>query len=188
MTNPDARRQRLLVQEAGEELVIYDQDRRRVHRLNRAAALVWRSCDGENTVADLAMRLHNELSPHANEHWVWQALERLERARLLKEPVTRSGGGRRVSRRQALGTLARTAPLLILLPVVATMVVPSRVWADGPDDENCDGDTCTDACPDQCKRDSDCPREKPDCMIVQCNHKDCTKCTKRICTKEGTPR
>ncbi len=54
---PQARQDKLLVQEVGDELVVYDQKRHVAHSLNRTAALVWQNCDGQRTVADLAALL-----------------------------------------------------------------------------------------------------------------------------------
>jgi hypothetical protein len=182
MKNPEARRHRLLIQEAGAELVLYDQERHRVHRLNRTAALVWQCCDGVNTVADLATRLRTELSPAANEKWVWQALGRLGKAHLLKEPVAPSAEAGGITRRQLLGSLPRTAAVLALLPVVATMLSPSPLRAQDPCEEN----PCVRACRDRCKSNADCPRGNPVCRLVACNNKHCP-CMERRCTKEVTP-
>ena len=186
MKNPEARRHRLLIREAGEDLVLYDQDRHRVHRLNRTAALVWQSCDGVNTVADLAKRLRTELSPAANEKWVWQALGRLGKARLLKEPVKQPAGVGDITRRQLLGSLPRTAALLALLPVVATMLSPSPLRAQPPPFD-CDQNPCLEACKDKCKTNADCPRGNPFCVLLPCNNPNCPNCPERRCVKEVTP-
>jgi hypothetical protein len=185
MKNPEARRHRLLIQDAGEELVLYDQDRHRAHRLNRAAALVWQNCDGVNTVADLTTRLRAELSPVANEKWVWQALGRLGKAHLLKETVAPPAGAASLTRRQLLGSLPRTAALLALLPVVATMLTPSPLGA-GPPPFDCDENPCVNACKDMCKSNADCPPGNPVCRVLDCQNPNCP-CPQRRCTKEVTP-
>src|SRR5438128_2933171 len=79
---PEARREDLLLEEVGDEFVIYDLQRHRVHQLNRAATLVWQSCDGRKTVAQLRRILQNELNPAADDAIVWQALDRLGKAHL----------------------------------------------------------------------------------------------------------
>src|SRR5262245_14317764 len=104
---PDARREQLLLQEVGEEFVVYDLQRHRVHQLNRSAALVWRSCDGHKTVADLTKLLKMELDPAADEAIVWKALDGLGKARLLREPVRQTGAAS-MTRRQALRKFGRT--------------------------------------------------------------------------------
>ena len=85
---PDARREEILLEELGDELVIYDLQRHRVHQLNRTAALVWRCCDGHKTVAQLRKILQKEVSPAANDAIVYSALDRLGKAHLLRQAVT----------------------------------------------------------------------------------------------------
>ena len=50
----NARRENLIVKDLGGEVVVYDEATSEAHELNRSAALVWRHCDGQNSVADLA--------------------------------------------------------------------------------------------------------------------------------------
>jgi hypothetical protein len=125
---PQARQDQLLMREVGDELVVYDQERHRAHRLNRTAALVWRHCDGQTTVAELAELLHHEFNLPANEEVIWLALDRLEKAHLLQERLPRSTKAAGVSRRQVMRRLGRTAAVA-LLPVVATLVAPTPAMA-----------------------------------------------------------
>jgi hypothetical protein len=126
---PRARKHQLLVQEVGDELVVYDQERHQVHRLNRTAALVWRHCDGQTTVAELAALLATESNLPADEELAWLALRQLEKADLLQQPPTRPAGGTRVTRRQLLAKLGRTAAVALLVPVVMTIVAPTPAMA-----------------------------------------------------------
>src|SRR5438132_14004532 len=97
---PHARQEGILAQDIGDETVIYDQERHKVHRLNRTARLVWQSCDGQKTVADLAGILHRDLDLPADDSVVWLALDRLEKAHLLKERLSRPEEAGAISRRQ----------------------------------------------------------------------------------------
>ena len=47
-----ARQNGLVVQEMPGEVLVYDLDSNKAHCLNESAATVWRSCDGNNSVAD----------------------------------------------------------------------------------------------------------------------------------------
>jgi hypothetical protein len=181
---PDARRERLLLEEVGDELVLYDLRRHRVHQLNRTAALVWQHCDGQRTVAELTKLLQNELDPAINEVLVWQALERLGKAHVLREPLPRQAGAARLTRRQALRKLGQTAALALLMPVITSILAPSPLRADG--ENNCDNHPCEDACEDQCKKDKDCPKSTPVCRLLSCTRSGCTRCTQRRCTKKST--
>ncbi len=51
---PRARREGLLEETVGEELLLYDQDSHTAHCLSPIAAYVWRHCDGEHDLTDLA--------------------------------------------------------------------------------------------------------------------------------------
>jgi hypothetical protein len=109
--------------------VVYDRERHRVHRLNRAAALVWRHCDGKTTVAELAALLQRELGQPANEEVVWLTLDRLEKAHLLQRKVAQPSGAASPSRRQMLRRLARTAAVALVVPVVTTIIAPTPARA-----------------------------------------------------------
>ena len=84
--NPKARQDDLLMEEVADELVVYDQQRKLAHSLNRTAALVWRHCDGQRSITDLAKLLRAELDPVADEDLVLVAIDRLEASHLLEEP------------------------------------------------------------------------------------------------------
>lgn len=48
------KRNNLIIHEIDDEILLYDPDQDRTHRLNASAALVWRACDGARTVEDIA--------------------------------------------------------------------------------------------------------------------------------------
>ncbi len=87
LMTPRARQAQLLVKPIGDQLVVYDQARYRLHLLNQTVALVWRHCNGQRTVAELAALVSRELDVAADEDVVWLALEELQSAQLLEEPV-----------------------------------------------------------------------------------------------------
>ena len=51
---PRMREQGLVVDDLPDEVLVYDLDRHQAHCLNRTAALVWRHCDGQTTVKEIA--------------------------------------------------------------------------------------------------------------------------------------
>jgi hypothetical protein len=146
---PHARQDNLLVREVGDELVVYDQERHRAHRLNRTATLVWRRCDGQTTVAEMAALLQSELNLVAvDEGLVWLALDRLEKAHLLR-PWRRPAKAAGITRRQVARQLAGTAAVA-LLPVVATLVAPTPALAQSPVADACIfKDDCESVCSDK---------------------------------------
>ena len=126
---PRAREDRLVVQELPDEVLVYDLTRHKAHCLNRTAALIWRHCDGQTTVAEMATLLQKELKSPVDEAVVWLALERLGRARLLHERVTPPAGAARFSRREVIRKLVLVGGLSVLLPVVSSIVAPTAAQA-----------------------------------------------------------
>jgi Coenzyme PQQ synthesis protein D (PqqD) len=103
-----------------DELLVYDQDREKGHCLNAVSALVWRRCDGSNSLEDLARIVSQELGVPEPEAVVGLALEQLGRRHLLVEAPHPLTPDARVSRREALKKLGFAAALLPLIMTVAT--------------------------------------------------------------------
>src|SRR2546423_10979264 len=106
MLLPEARRYHLVVQDVGDEVIVFDQERHLAHSLNRTLALVWRHCDGQTSVPTLAALVAREIGLPADEEVVWAALERLERAQLLVAPVARLTPTSVVTRRDFVRNVA----------------------------------------------------------------------------------
>jgi hypothetical protein len=121
---PRARQDELVVEELPDETLVYDLKRHKARCLNRTAALVWRHCDGQTSVADVAALLEEQLAIPTDEAVVWMALDRLSRAHLLTEPVKLPADRAQYSRRQMLRTLRRAAGISLLLPVIESIVAP----------------------------------------------------------------
>ena len=54
------RRPDLMTRALDDELVIFDQDKGQVHRLNPTAAYVWNCCDGRHTPTEIAKNLADD--------------------------------------------------------------------------------------------------------------------------------
>jgi hypothetical protein len=126
---PRARADGLLVEELANELVIYDKVRNRAHSLNRAAALVWKQCDGKTTVESIAARLRNEFEMEIDDGLVWSALDGLGKAGLLRERIEMPPDLSVLSRREVGSQLARIGGISLLLPVVTSIVAPTPAEA-----------------------------------------------------------
>lgn len=127
---PAARRENLVVKTIADEVLVYDLEHHRAHRLNGAASAVWRLCDGTRTAGEIAAAARDRGAPVAPEA-VDYALAELGRARLLAAPVARAG----LTRRQLVQRLGTAAAL----PLVASLVAPTAAQA-----QSClqDGDAC----------------------------------------------
>jgi hypothetical protein len=113
-SQPRARKDGLLEETVGEELLLYDQNSHTAHCLSPTAACVWRHCDGELGVAGLA-----ELAG-ASENLVADALHELREKDLLDaEPQLTQSTIPGISRREAIGRVvgigaaAAAAPLIV---------------------------------------------------------------------------
>jgi hypothetical protein len=139
--NPAARREGVLVRELPGELLVYEQHEHRAHCLNRTAATVFRSADGTRSVADLARLLAPQADPAESEAVVAEALALLADAGLLESAAPSGGWSRREWVRRA-GVAAA-----VLLPVVASILVPSPAEAAATCVGNCtskpDGTPCS---------------------------------------------
>jgi hypothetical protein len=139
--NPVARREGILVRELPGELLVYERGEHRAHCLNRTAATVFQNADGTRTLADLARLLAPQGDPAEGEEVVKETLARLSEAGLLEAGEVAHGCSRREwVRRAGIGAA-------ILLPAVASIVVPSPAEAAATCVSNCtgkaDGTPCT---------------------------------------------
>lgn len=119
---PRAREDGLLVETVGEELLLYDQDSHIAHCLSPIAACVWRHCDGEHDVTELAHLAG------VREDLVAEALREMRGKDLLDtEPELMQGTGRRLSRRDAIGRVARYGAAAAAAPLIvsATAATPA---------------------------------------------------------------
>ena len=121
---PRARTNQLVTRDLGDELLVYDLERHKAYCLNRVAMQVFRHCDGETTIPDMAHRVGNALGLPIDDHAVRLGLMRLEKAHLLDGP------GRQIlytSRREMLRTLGRAA--VVVVPLVTAITVPTSAQA-----------------------------------------------------------
>ena len=116
--HPSARTADLLVEEFGDELLIYDQRSDEAHCLTSAASRVRGACDGSTPVERLgpALRL--------DEATVARALEELDACGLLD-----SGPATGVTRREATAKLARIGAAVVSAPLIYSIAAPAPAMA-----------------------------------------------------------
>jgi len=120
--NPVARQAGLVVQEMPDEVLVYDMDTNKAHCLNRSAALVWKSCDGNNSVVDIMRQFEQSGGGKVTEDFVWLAIDQLHENGLLEGKVTPRFAGQ--SRRQVLKTIGLAS--VVAVPVIASLVAPQN--------------------------------------------------------------
>jgi hypothetical protein len=120
---PFARTDQLIVQEVPNEVLVYDLDRHKAHCLNRTSAIVWKHCDGQTTVGQLARLLEREMNTPVETDVVWLALKQLEKFHLLQERVPQAKG---VSRRDLI---LKYAPATLAVPLILSISSPTAAQA-----------------------------------------------------------
>jgi hypothetical protein len=119
---------RITVQEVDTETLVYDERTHKAWCLNRSSACVWRLCDGQNTVAEIAAVASAELESAVTEDLVLLTLEELR-----KKGLVESGAAeilpQGISRRQMMGRIGLAAAAL--LPVVAALTAPPAMAQSG---------------------------------------------------------
>ncbi len=122
---PEARQSQLVVRELEGEVLVYDLERDTALCLNQTAATVWKYCDGERTVDEIAVCVGAALGFEADQQVVWYALDQLSKDHLLEESAVPVENGSGLTRRQLL---KRVGVMAAAVPVVTAITAPTA-WA-----------------------------------------------------------
>ena len=145
---PKMRKNGLVVQALGDEVLVYDWDRHRAHCLSRTAAAVWEHCDGKRTLEEIAELMALEFETPVAQDVVRLGLHQLRKARLLEEPFTLSSPLAAMSRREAIRRVGLAAA--VALPVVTSIIAPKAAQAANcrplGDACNGNGNCCSQSC------------------------------------------
>lgn len=112
-----ARRERLLVEKLGDEVVVYDQDAVVAHCLSPNVAAVWEHADGTRSDAQIAA------ATRLSDAEVGDALAQLRAAGLINEP-TDEGREDGHTRRDATKRIVRAGALAAAAPLIYTLAIP----------------------------------------------------------------
>ncbi|MFN2493864.1 MAG: PqqD family peptide modification chaperone [Pyrinomonadaceae bacterium] len=144
---PRARKDRLIIKDLPDETLVYDLETDKAHCLNNTSALVWKHCDGRNTVSDISEILAAQAKTDANDAVVWLALDQLEKFDLLEAapaaPVHLAG----INRRQLVRNVGFAA---LALPIIISIAAPT---AEAQASCKAAGDACgsnNQCCSNQC--------------------------------------
>ena len=81
---PRARKEDIVVQEYGKEILIYDLKANKAYNLNETSMLIWQLSNGDKTLSEIADDLSTKLGSSINEEFVWLALEQLRKENLVE--------------------------------------------------------------------------------------------------------
>ncbi|HWQ31394.1 MAG TPA: PqqD family protein [Blastocatellia bacterium] len=151
-SQPLARSSDLVTREVADEVLVYDLKRHKAHCLNRTAALVWKHCDGQHTMADIAGLIGQDSHAIIDEATVRLAVAQLGRAHLLADGPIDLPEGFRLSRREAIRRLGLGAAAAV--PLVTSIISPTAAQAATCGDKNNNNNQNAVGCP--CSGADDC--------------------------------
>lgn len=123
---PTARLEGLIRRDVDGELLVYDLQRNRAHCLNPTAAHVWKLCDGQTSITELAHALGKTLGTPVDEAVIQLALKQLSADHLLAKAYEVSPVVADLSRRALVRRLGLAAALL---PLITTITTPTALAA-----------------------------------------------------------
>lgn len=123
--NPIARKEKLVVQEMPDEVLVYDLESNKAHCLNQTAAFVWKNCDGSNSISDIAVDLERISGNKISDDLIWLAIDQLSERNLLEKEVKSEFAGE--SRRTVLKKIGLAS--VIALPIIASLTAPTAALA-----------------------------------------------------------
>ena len=138
---PVARQEGLVIQEMPDEVLVFDLETNKAHCLNQTAAFVWKSCDGKNSVAEIARLFGDESGKPVSEDLIWLAIDQLNDNQLLAESL--KADFKNQTRREVIKKVGLAA--VIALPLVSSLIAPTAALAvtcSGTNGSACAGGTC----------------------------------------------
>lgn len=152
MKLPKSRAENIVVQEADNELLIYDLLNNRVICLNETSAMVYQLCDGTTTIADISNLMSQKLKTMVSEDFVWLALIELKKEGLLDNEANLNHHFAGFSRREMVKKVGLAS--MIALPLVSSVIAPMATNAQSG------------CLPPGTISDSFCGLNSPDCAAV----------------------
>jgi hypothetical protein len=122
---PVARKSGLVVQEVPDEVLVYDLESNKAHCLNQSAAMIWKSCDGNTSVSEIAKLVEGQAGGKVTEDFVWLAIDQLSENNLLEKQIPSGFEG--TSRREVIKKIGLAS--VIAIPVIASLVAPQSALA-----------------------------------------------------------
>jgi hypothetical protein len=138
---PRARSEDLVVEELGDELLVYDLTTNEAHALGAIAARVWRACDGKTDRDAVAVELGLDGTT------VTRALDELRGCRLLDEDSELGPG---ISRRDLSVKVAKVGGAVAATPLIVSLAAPLPATAQTVTPEFCAQGTVTQGCGNNC--------------------------------------
>lgn len=145
---PSARDERVLVEQVGDETVVYDLESKDIHCLGVLASVVFRHCDGATTASEAARRAEDELGRPVSADEILHALAQLEERKLIGSPslMLHNGNGGMSRRDLVRKSSALAGAAVFAAPIITSIVAPTAAMATSGIATGCSG----------CGKNSDC--------------------------------
>ncbi len=124
---PLARRSDIVVQEFGNEILIYDLRENRAFNLNETSAMIWQLSNGDKTVSEIAKNMSQKFNATITDDFVWLALDQMLKDKLVESENEIAGFLKGLSRRDLIRKVGFAS--LVALPIVSSLVAPVAVNA-----------------------------------------------------------
>lgn len=150
---PLARPEQFIIEEVGNDVIVYDRVTKKAHSLNPSVAWIWRQCDGKTDIDQLSERFERQFQTTDGSDFVLAGLEQLKTAGLVETAGESFSPeiGPMISRRSALATGSA------LFPLIATVLIPTAAAAKSGDKDKKDKIEKPDK---NDKKDKDDPKDK----------------------------
>ncbi len=147
-----ARTEDLVIQDTGDELLIYDLKKNKAICLNETSAEVWRLLDGKTRVPEIAKEISHAHGEPVSAELILFAIDQLNENNLLENVETTAESLTGLSRREVIRKIGIAST--VALPLVSTMVAPVAATAQSvctllqPGQIDCTGpnDCCSGSC------------------------------------------
>lgn len=124
---PLARTADIVIQEFGNEILIYDLKTDKAYSLNQSSALIWQLCDGEKTISEIAGIVSRRMQTLVSEDFVWLAVEQLNKDQLIEIKDYAATAFEATTRREMIRRVGLAS--LIALPVISSLIAPTAAHA-----------------------------------------------------------
>jgi len=124
---PLARSKDLVVQKAGNEVLVYDLSNDTAACLNETSALIWENCDGKKSLLEIQTLVEKKFGELVSEDFIKFAVDQLQKENLLDNKEELLTGFDGLSRREVIRRVGFTS--MVALPIIASLTAPSAVFA-----------------------------------------------------------
>lgn len=116
---PPARIENIVVQDAGDEVLIYDLITNKAFCLNETSAIIYQACDGKTSSDELKAKYH------FSDDLIFFALDELKKEKLIEDNYVSPFKG--IKRREVIKKIGLAS--MIALPVIVSLMAPTAVMA-----------------------------------------------------------